>query len=71
MKKYIFLLIIIFSSFNLPALAQTRASELIKDIQGMTPAAYYEFSQQAEQFYRQQNFEKAAEVYEKLTKAYP
>jgi hypothetical protein len=71
MKKYIFGLILILGSLNFPALAQTRASELIKDIRGMTPAAYYGLSQQAEQFYRQQNFEKAAEVYEKLTKAYP
>jgi hypothetical protein len=71
MNKYIFALFIILVSLNLPAPGQIPATELMKEIHGMTPPAYYELSQEARRFYRERNYEKAAESYEKLTKAYP
>jgi tetratricopeptide (TPR) repeat protein len=71
MNKRIFALLIILASLNFPAAAQMPATELMKEIQGMSPPAYYELSEEARQFYPQRNYQKAAESYEKLTKAYP
>lgn len=45
--------------------------ELVQGTKELTPTAYYDLSREAEQFYQQQNFAKAAETYEKLTKPYP
>ena len=50
--------------------AQTHI-ELVQGVKGITPTAYYELSQAAEQFFQQKNAAKAAQAYDKLTKAYP
>jgi tetratricopeptide (TPR) repeat protein len=60
--------------FLLIGLASTiqaqKTTVLLQGTQEITPLAYYELSREAEQFYQQQNYAKAAETYEKLTKAY-
>jgi tetratricopeptide (TPR) repeat protein len=67
---------IILNLFILAALSsavysQTTPSTLIKGVEGINPTAYYALSQEANQLFQQKDYAKAAEAYEKLTKAYP
>ncbi|MCA1623704.1 MAG: hypothetical protein LC768_05480 [Acidobacteria bacterium] len=70
MKRISFIAFILFASLITTVQAQTTTT-LLKGTQEITPLAYYELSKEAEQFFQQQNYAKAAEAYEKLTKAYP
>ena len=69
MKK-IFALFLLILALSVFAGAQS-PMELAQEAKNMTPAAYYELSQEAERIYQQQNYAKAAQAYEKLTAAYP
>lgn len=71
MKKYIFALILLLGGINLQVAAQTTASELNRGIQGMSPAVYYRLSQETDRFLSQGEYAKAADGFEKLTKAFP
>jgi tetratricopeptide (TPR) repeat protein len=69
MKK-IFALVLLILALSFTFNAQTPI-ELAQGAKGITPADYYELSQEAERFYQQQNYAKAADAYAKLTAAYP
>lgn len=44
---------------------------LLQETKEITPTGYYELSQQADQFFQESNYAKAAEAFETLVKAYP
>jgi tetratricopeptide (TPR) repeat protein len=68
--KYIVALFLLMFALSFVARAQT-TMELLPETKGITPLAYYELSQEAERLLMQNDYAKAAEAYEKLTKAYP
>lgn len=68
--KNIFAIFLAALALSYAVKAQTSA-ELAQGAKGIAPMAYYELSKEADQFFQQQNFAKAAETYEKLTRAYP
>src|SRR5437762_9448203 len=70
MRNINFIVFILLTALTTTTPAQS-AIELVRGAKEMTPAAYYELSQEAERLYIQKNYAKAAEAYEKLTRAYP
>lgn len=68
--KICFIVFILLNLVTATIHAQTPIS-LLRETQEISPTEYYELSQEGERLYQQQSYAKAAEVYEKLTKAYP
>lgn len=70
MNKYYLIIFILLGGVCFNAQGQ-KPADLIQEIKVLTPSDYYRLSQEADRYYQQQNHAKAAEIYEKLTKAYP
>lgn len=69
-KREIYLILIIVMIVATTAKSQS-PQKLIQGAEQITPINYYQFLQEAEQFYFKRDYVKAAAAYEKLTKAYP
>jgi tetratricopeptide (TPR) repeat protein len=71
MNRYVIILILALIGFPVFSRAQTSAAELNQGIQGMSASEYYRLSQEADLFLSKGSYARAAENYEKLTKAFP